>query len=197
MNGGDDISIDDFLFDMMSDSYSGDDLESFGSSQDGSATHNSAASTNDFVETIIRLENYSYSEPQRKRIRSSTDSDSGTTSSDQSARERRLERNRESANKCRQKKKNELYELSTKIKELLKEISILTQENAGLRADNSSLTEHNNFLRSMLVMKLEDPEKLPYFAEAKATALHVVSNDLSKVNKSLLDSYYVDILIIK
>lgn len=62
----------------------------------------------------------------------------------------RLEKNRESATKCRLKKKNELNGLTVKITTLVNKVSLLTQENSALRADNASLTDHNRFLRGLI-----------------------------------------------
>ena len=92
----------------------------------------------------------------------SADSTSSANGEDQSTndylkKEHRLIRNRESANKCRQKKKTEMQNLNSKISELMGKILSLTQENAGLRADNISLTDHNRFLRNLLASKLELP----------------------------------------
>jgi hypothetical protein len=69
----------------------------------------------------------------------------------------RLEKNRESATKCRLKKKNELNTLTSKISTLVKTISQLTQENSALRADNASLTDHNKFLRGLISSQPELP----------------------------------------
>lgn len=70
----------------------------------------------------------------------------------------RLEKNRASATKCRLKKKNELNSLTSRISELMKTISQLTQENAALRADNSSLTDHNRFLRGLISSNSDLPQ---------------------------------------
>lgn len=70
----------------------------------------------------------------------------------------RLEKNRASATKCRLKKKNELNSLTVRIGELMKTLSQLTQENAALRADNASLTDHNRFLRGLVSTKPELPQ---------------------------------------
>lgn len=70
----------------------------------------------------------------------------------------RLEKNRASATKCRLKKKNELNTLTAKITELMSTISQLTQENAALKADNASLTDHNRFLRGLISSKPELPQ---------------------------------------
>lgn len=82
---------------------------------------------------------------------------SSSCSGDLNKKKTRLEKNRESATKCRLKKKNELNTLTGKITELMKTISRLTQENAALRADNASLSDHNRFLRSLVSSQPELP----------------------------------------
>jgi len=82
---------------------------------------------------------------------------SSSCSDELSKKKTRLEKNRESATKCRLKKKNELSSLTSKITELMKTISRLTQENAALRADNASLSDHNRFLRGLVSSQPELP----------------------------------------
>lgn len=123
-----------------------------------------------FSDTLSSWEPYEFSDMTETdpAQRSSSSSESASVSSESHPEQGgprgldrkmfRLERNRESATRCRQKKKNELKSLTTKITELLQKISILNQENAALRADNLSLTDHNRFLRDLLSAKMELPQ---------------------------------------
>ena len=93
----------------------------------------------------------------------SADNESHVTNNEEISlkRQSRLEKNRASATKCRLKKRNELNTLQAKVTEFMKKISELTQENAALRADNASLTDHNRFLRGLLASKPELPFHTP------------------------------------
>lgn len=73
-----------------------------------------------------------------------------SSADDVNKREHRLLRNRLSATKCRQKKKQEHFDMAAKMSELMREISNLKQENAGLRAHNTALMDHNRFLRDLV-----------------------------------------------
>lgn len=152
------LVLDEHFFDMVSE-MSADDMESSLSSGDDNA-HNARNSKPDSNTLGYQSRQCGNERPLKKKRTASPDSDS-TTNSEKSSlnKEFRLIRNRESANKCRQKKKNELRELTLKAGELLKEIGLLKQENAGLRADNTSLTDHNSFLRRILAEKLNVPSQ--------------------------------------
>jgi hypothetical protein len=150
------LVLDEHFFDMVSE-MSADDMESSLSSGDD---HSNKKVILKVESNALELQSSQCGggRPLKKKRTASPDSDS-TTNSEKSSmnKEYRLIRNRESANKCRQKKKNELRELTLRVGELLHEIGLLKQENAGLRADNTSLTDHNSFLRRILAEKLQVP----------------------------------------
>jgi len=64
--------------------------------------------------------------------------------------EEKLIRNRESANKSRLKKKQEKMNLEATISSLREQLQQVERENAALRAEKASLTDHNTFLRGLL-----------------------------------------------
>jgi hypothetical protein len=76
-----------------------------------------------------------------------------------------------SAIKCRQKKKQEISEMASKVTELMQEINALKQENAGLRAHNTALMDHNRFLRDLLAQS--KVETLPLNIHDVESSSHV------------------------
>lgn len=70
--------------------------------------------------------------------------------------EEKLIRNRESANKSRLKKKQEKMNLEATISSLREQLQQVERENAALRAEKASLTDHNTFLRGLLTNMKKD-----------------------------------------
>lgn len=70
--------------------------------------------------------------------------------------EDKLMRNRESANKSRLKRKNEKLQLEETVATLQERVRTLEMENTALLTDNTTLSQHNFFLQSMLKKQQED-----------------------------------------
>lgn len=74
--------------------------------------------------------------------------------------EDKLMRNRESANKSRLKRKNEKFELEDTVAALREQVRTLEMENNALLTDNTTLSQHNFFLQSMLKKQQESGDRL-------------------------------------
>lgn len=116
---------------------------------------------------ILLPAGYSSSSPHTTESASECSGEDHSKADPSAKRACRLEKNRASATRCRLKKKNEMNTLTSRIAELIKTISQLTQENAALRADNASLTDHNRFLRGLISSKSELPQHVAQSSTAK------------------------------
>jgi hypothetical protein len=76
--------------------------------------------------------------------------DSCNSSKKRTKTEEKLMRNRESANKSRLKRKHEKLQLEETVAELREKVRTLEMENNALLTDNTTLSQHNFFLQSML-----------------------------------------------
>ncbi|OQR93651.1 hypothetical protein THRCLA_08387 [Thraustotheca clavata] len=72
------------------------------------------------------------------------------TSPKRSKHEIRLMKNRESANKSRLRRKNQINDLANDVQQLTEERNSLKTEVAALRAENQSLRDQNQFLRGLV-----------------------------------------------
>ncbi|OQR88257.1 hypothetical protein ACHHYP_07010 [Achlya hypogyna] len=78
------------------------------------------------------------------------DSDPTATTTKRTKHEIRLMKNRESANKSRLRKKNQINVLASDVQALTDERNALKTEVAALRAENQSLRDQNQFLRGLV-----------------------------------------------
>lgn len=88
--------------------------------------------------------------PSFSTCNTSENSGDNSSSNKRTKVEDKLKRNRESANKSRLKRKNEKFELEDTVAALRERVRTLEMENNALLTDNTTLSQHNFFLQSML-----------------------------------------------
>mmetsp|Transcript_28082 Transcript_28082/g.47477 ORF Transcript_28082/g.47477 Transcript_28082/m.47477 type:complete len:300 (-) Transcript_28082:145-1044(-) len=86
----------------------------------------------------------------------SSNDDDAPCSNKRTKTEDKLMRNRESANKSRLKRKNEKLQLEETVAALQERVRTLEMENTALLTDNTTLSQHNFFLQSMLKKQQDD-----------------------------------------
>lgn len=163
MNNTEDL---DVLFELFKDDFSNDDVhESLSESDEtssessGSTGHSTGSSGSpplSHISTYFPAPSTVVFAPNPLGSTGNHDTDCGDPSSKRSKTEEKLLRNRQSANKSRLKRKHEKMQLEDTVAELRERVRVLEMENNALLTDNTTLSQHNFFLQSMLKKQQEE-----------------------------------------